>query len=145
MVKFMDAGLVDNKLICIQESPEDKVLIGPSTLLTSINPQQLHLLEPHLKFSEPHLFDNVILLGFGSFGLGTKILPLQEAKDGTCIQLKGKRTIKKGQNVKEDVSLADWALVSSFFCGYAVFKSAINSLRGKNGKTSFEGWDYPKF
>eukprot|EP00250_Pteridium_aquilinum_P004815 c15013_g1_i2 orf=207-761(-) len=80
MLKFIDAGIVDNKLVCVQ--------------------------------------------------------PLQQSK---CFS---KQTAQQFQASHEDITILDWLTLNFIFSAYSPFKQFINTARGIQGVTSFNGWEF---
>jgi len=81
VMRFMDAGFVDDKLICTQLIQGAQVGTGP---------------------------------------------------DGTG---------NSSEPASQDLTMLDLLALTSFFNVYAVCKSGLNTMRGKVGRTAYEGWE----
>eukprot|EP00897_Mesotaenium_endlicherianum_P002195 jgi/Mesen1/2002/ME000147S01099 len=141
MVKFTDAGHVDNKLVCTQHPPARPPTGGPHGSSTAAYPLT-RLCTPVVTASD---------LRSGRNG------PAAAAQQGPSringLQQAGGRSrapglvagaesgTGSGGGGEGDMTLGEWLMVTSFFSSYSVMKGALNTARGKFGRTAFEGWE----
>lgn len=159
MLKFVDAGAIDNKLVCLQ---------GPVPMAGT---EQGHSATSGIRtFGRfvPHVKDMLPLGRYkqGESGLRSRarsssreVLAVKAAapKGGAgrcCPNLPFTSHGVKGQDPflvalevgdngrgRERLQVAEYLLLTAFFSSYGVLKGALNSVRGKTGRTAFEGWD----
>lgn len=50
-------------------------------------------------------------------------------------------TGNSSEPASQDLTMLDLLALTSFFNVYAVCKSGLNTMRGKAGRTAYEGWE----